>query len=49
MFSYFVCMGTFAGYPQYRTDVLSIVIMVLLALTGGIAWIVDERQIDADR
>jgi hypothetical protein len=49
VFSYFVCMGTFAGYPQYRTDVLSIVIMVLLALTGGIAWIVDERRIDADR
>ena len=48
VFSYFVCMGTFAGYPQYHTDVLSIIAMVLIALTGGVAWIIDERRIDAD-
>jgi hypothetical protein len=47
-FCYFVCMGTFAGYPQYHTDVLSIIAMVLIALTGGAAWIIDERRIDAD-
>lgn len=41
-------MGTFAGYPQYHTDVLSVIGMVLIALTGGVAWIIDERRIDAD-
>ena len=46
--SFFLCMGTFAGYPQYHTDVLSVIGMVLLALTGGVAWIIDERRIDAD-
>ena len=47
-FCFFVCMGTFAGYPQYHTDVLSIIAMVLIALTGGVAWLIDERRIDAD-
>jgi hypothetical protein len=46
--SYFVCMGTFAGYPRYHTDTLSDIVIVLLALTGGVAWIVDERRADAD-
>ena len=46
--SYLVCLGTFAGYPQYYTNVLSIIGMVLLALTGGVAWITDERRTDAD-
>jgi hypothetical protein len=46
--SYLICMGIFAGYPQYHTDVLSIIGMVLLALIGGVAWIIDERRIDAD-
>jgi len=48
VFCFFVCMGTFAGYPQYHTDVLSIIAMVLIALTGGVAWLIDERRIDAD-
>jgi uncharacterized membrane protein YphA (DoxX/SURF4 family) len=46
--SYLVCVGIFAGYPQYYTNVLSLIGMVLLALTGGVAWIIDERRIDAD-
>ena len=46
--SYLLCVSTFAGYPQYYTDVLSITGMVLLAVTGGVAWIIDERRIDAD-
>jgi hypothetical protein len=46
--SYSVCIGIFAGYPQYYTNVLSIIGMVILALTGGVAWIIDERRIDDD-
>ena len=46
--SYCVCVGIFTGYPQYYTNVLSIIGMVVLALTGGVAWIIDERRIDAD-
>jgi hypothetical protein len=46
--SYCICVGTFAGYPQYHTDVLSIIGMLLIALIGGVAWIIDERRIDAD-
>jgi putative flippase GtrA len=45
---YFVCQGVFAGYPKYHSRVLSIIGMILIALTGGIAWIIDERRIDAD-
>jgi hypothetical protein len=44
----FVCQNVFAGYPKYHTGVLSIVAMVLIALTGGVAWVVDERRLDAD-
>ena len=45
---YFVCQGVFSGYPKYHTDVLSIIGMILIALTGGVAWIIDERRIDDD-
>lgn len=48
LFCYFVCQGMFAGYPRYHTDVLSIIGMVLIALTGGVAWVMDERRSDAD-
>ena len=44
----FVCQDVFAGYPRLHTYVLSIVAMILIALTGGIAWIIDERRIDDD-
>jgi hypothetical protein len=47
-FCYFVCQGMFAGYPQYHSDVLSIIGMVLIAATGGVAWLVDERRIRDD-
>lgn len=47
-FCYFVCQGMFAGYPQYHSDVLSIIGMVLIAATGGVAWVVDERRIHDD-
>ena len=48
LFLYFVCQGVFAGYPKYHTDALSVVGMILIALTGGVAWIIDERRIDGD-
>jgi len=48
-FLFFVCEDMFAGYPQYHTDVLSHIALVLIALTGGVAWIIDHRRIDAER
>jgi uncharacterized membrane protein YphA (DoxX/SURF4 family) len=47
-FLFFVCQDVFAGYPRYHTDVLSHIGLVLIALTGGVAWIIDHRRIDAD-
>jgi hypothetical protein len=48
LFCLFLCQNTFAGYPQYHSAALSIIGMILISLTGGVAWIVDERKIDAD-
>jgi hypothetical protein len=48
LFCYFVCQGMFAGYPRYHTQVLSTVGMILIAATGGVAWVIDERRSDAD-
>jgi hypothetical protein len=48
LFCFFVCANMFAGYPKYHTNVLSIIAMVLISLTGGVAWIIDERRINAD-
>jgi hypothetical protein len=44
----FICQNVFAGYPKYHSAVLSIIVMILIALTGGLAWVLDERRIDAD-
>jgi H+/Cl- antiporter ClcA len=46
LFAYFVCQGMFSGYPQYHTDWLGTAGMILIALTGGVAWIIDHRRID---
>ena len=43
-FLYCVCQGMFSGYPKHHGRLLSIAAMVLIALTGGIAWIVDEHR-----
>ena len=43
-----VSMGMFAGYPQYHTDVLSIIGLILIMGIGGAAWIIDQRRIDAE-
>jgi hypothetical protein len=48
LFCLFLCGNMFAGYPRYHTAVLSIIGMILIALTGSVAWIIDERRIDAD-
>jgi hypothetical protein len=48
LFLFFLCQRMFAGYPQYYTDVITNIAVVLIALTGGAAWILDERRIDAD-
>ena len=48
LFCLFVSQNVFAGYPKYHTAVLSIIGMVLISVTGGIAWIIDQRRIDAD-
>jgi hypothetical protein len=47
LFCYFVCQGMFSGYPQYGSGVLSGIGMILIAATGGTAWIIDHRRIDA--
>jgi hypothetical protein len=48
LFCYFVCQGMFAGYPGYDTGLLSTLGMILIALTGGIAWLVDDRRMSDD-
>jgi len=48
LFCYFICQGMFAGYPGYGTGILSTFGMLLIMATGGAAWIVDHRRIDAD-
>jgi uncharacterized membrane protein len=48
LFCLFLCGNMFAGYPRYHTALLTILAMILIALTGGAAWIIDERRIDAD-
>jgi hypothetical protein len=48
LFCFLVSQGVFAGYPEYHTELLSIIGVILIALTGGAAWIIDERRIDAD-
>ena len=48
LFCFFVCQDVFAGYPQYGTDILTWVGLVLIMATGGVAWIIDHRRLDAD-
>ena len=45
---YCVCQGMFSGYPKYHSHLLSILGMLLIALTGGIAWIIDEHRMHDD-
>ena len=45
---YFVCQGMFSGYPKYHSQLLSIVGMALIVLTGGVAWAVDEHRMRDD-
>jgi hypothetical protein len=42
--AYFICQGMFGGYPRLHSQLLTTLGMIGIALTGGIAWIVDERR-----
>ncbi|MFI6744153.1 hypothetical protein ACIBI9_65805 [Nonomuraea sp. NPDC050451] len=44
LFAYLVSQGMFGGYPQVHSGLLTTLGMIAIALTGGIAWIVDERR-----
>ncbi|MEV0283683.1 hypothetical protein AB0H36_06115 [Kribbella sp. NPDC050820] len=48
LFLYCVCQGMFSGYPKDHGHLLSTVGMLLIALAGGIAWIVDEHRMHDD-
>jgi len=45
---YCVCQGMFSGYPKHHGSLLSTVGMLVIALTGGIAWILDEHRMHDD-
>jgi len=45
---YCVCQGMFSCCPKYHSHLLSVVGMILIALTGGIAWIIDEHRMHDD-
>ena len=45
---YFVCQGMFSGYPKYHTPLRGALGMILISLTGGVAWLVDERRMRDD-
>ena len=44
LLAYFICQGMFGGYAQIHSELLTTLGMIAIALTGGIAWIVDERR-----
>ncbi|MDP4504957.1 hypothetical protein [Nonomuraea turcica] len=47
-FAYVVCQGMFGGYPQVHSELLTTLGMIAIALTGGVAWIIDERRSHGD-
>lgn len=46
-FCFLVCQDSFSGYPQFASGTLGTIAMILIAATGGVAWIIDHRRIDA--
>lgn len=44
LLAYCVCQGMFGGYRQIDSHLLTTLGMIAIALTGGLAWIVDERR-----
>jgi hypothetical protein len=45
LFTFFVSQGMFSGYPEYYTGWLGPAAMILISLTGGVAWILDHRRL----
>jgi hypothetical protein len=45
---YAISINMFGGYPQVDSLLLNIIAVVLIALTGGLAWIIDERRDHGD-
>ena len=45
---YFFCERMFAGYHQYGTQYITYVGLAVIMATGGYAWIMDHRRLDAD-
>jgi hypothetical protein len=46
--AYVVCQGMFGGYPQVHSELLTTLGMIAIALTGCVAWIIDERRSHGD-
>ncbi len=44
LLAYCVSQGMFGGYRQIHSQLLTTLGMIAIAVTGGIAWIVDERR-----
>jgi hypothetical protein len=44
---FLVCQDSFSGYAQYASGTLGTIAMILIAATGGAAWVIDHRRIDA--
>jgi magnesium-transporting ATPase (P-type) len=42
--AYVTCQGMFGGYPKIHSALLTTIGMILIAVTGGLAWILDERR-----
>jgi hypothetical protein len=41
---FWVCDRIFAGYPQAHSALLTDLAVLVMALIGGITWIIDERR-----
>jgi len=47
--AYFICQGMLGGYPRFHSQQLTTIGMILIAVTGGLAWIMDERRDHGDQ
>jgi hypothetical protein len=42
-----LCQDTFAGYPQYGTDIMTYIGLTIVMAIAAYAWIIDHRRLDA--